>query len=119
MNQQLITRDLVSNEELDQVDRLLERAKIPAGTSENGEGQAQPESIRDAGLADSGAGTEFVEGLHIDAICSHLQAVTEGRIRNLIINVPPGHAKSLLTGVFWRLGMGRAPRIPMVVQQLP
>jgi hypothetical protein len=30
-----------------------------------------------------------------------LQAVTEGSIRNLIINVPPGHAKSLLTAVFW------------------
>ena len=46
-------------------------------------------------------GTELVEGIHIDAICLHLQAVTEGRIPNLIINVPPGHAKSLLTGVFW------------------
>jgi predicted phage terminase large subunit-like protein len=46
-------------------------------------------------------GTEFVERIHIDAICCHLQAVTEGRIQNLIINVPPGHAKSLLTGVFW------------------
>src|SRR3954466_3791924 len=45
--------------------------------------------------------TEFVEGIHIEAICSHLQAVTEGRIAHLIINVPPGHAKSLLTGVFW------------------
>ncbi len=45
--------------------------------------------------------TEFVEGIHIDAICSHLQAVTEGRIAHLIINVPPGHAKSLLTAVFW------------------
>jgi len=33
--------------------------------------------------------------------CDHLQAMTEGRIRNLIINVPPGHAKSLLTAVFW------------------
>jgi predicted phage terminase large subunit-like protein len=46
-------------------------------------------------------GTEFVGGIHIDAICLHLQAVTEGRISNLIINVPPGHAKSLLAGVFW------------------
>jgi predicted phage terminase large subunit-like protein len=45
--------------------------------------------------------TEFVEGIHIDAICAHLQAVTEGKISNLIINVPPGHAKSLLTAVFW------------------
>jgi hypothetical protein len=45
--------------------------------------------------------TPFVEGIHIDAICMHLQAVTEGRIANLIINVPPGHAKSLLVAVFW------------------
>ena len=44
--------------------------------------------------------TPFVEGIHVLAICDHLQAVTEGRIRNLIINVPPGHAKSLLTAVF-------------------
>ncbi len=45
--------------------------------------------------------TAFVPGMHVDAICDHLQAVTEGRIRDLIINVPPGHAKSLLTAVFW------------------
>ena len=45
--------------------------------------------------------TKFVDGVHMDAICLHLQAVTEGRIGNLIINVPPGHAKSLLTAVFW------------------
>src|ERR1017187_6952846 len=45
--------------------------------------------------------TPFVDGFHIDAICDHLQAVTQGRIQNLIINVPPGHAKSLLVAVFW------------------
>jgi predicted phage terminase large subunit-like protein len=44
---------------------------------------------------------DFVDGIHIDAICSHLQAVTNGDIPHLIINVPPGHAKSLLTGVLW------------------
>lgn len=38
---------------------------------------------------------------HLDAICDHLQAVSEGRIRNLLVNVPPGHAKSLLVAVFW------------------
>ena len=43
----------------------------------------------------------FVDGIHVRAICEHLQAVTEGRIRNLIVNVPPGHAKSLLAAVFW------------------
>jgi len=45
--------------------------------------------------------TPFVDGVHVDAMCEHLQAVAEGRIRNLIISVPPGHAKSLLTAVFW------------------
>ena len=45
--------------------------------------------------------TPFVAGIHVQAICAHLQAVTEGRIHDLIINVPPGHAKSLLTAVFW------------------
>jgi hypothetical protein len=45
--------------------------------------------------------TAFVDGIHVRAICDHLQAVSEGRISNLIINIPPGHAKSLLTAVFW------------------
>jgi predicted phage terminase large subunit-like protein len=45
--------------------------------------------------------TPFVDGIHVGAICDHLQAITDGRLRNLIINVPPGHAKSLLTAVFW------------------
>lgn len=44
---------------------------------------------------------EFVDGIHVEAICRHLQAITEGRIRDLIINVPPGHAKSLVVTVFW------------------
>jgi predicted phage terminase large subunit-like protein len=43
----------------------------------------------------------FVDGLHVHAICLHLQAVSEGRIADLLINVPPGHAKSLITAVFW------------------
>jgi hypothetical protein len=33
---------------------------------------------------------EFVDGIPMDAICAHLQAVAEGRIAHLIINVPPG-----------------------------
>ena len=45
--------------------------------------------------------TPFVNGIHTEAICEHLQAVSEGRIGNLIINVPPGHAKSLLAAVIW------------------
>ncbi len=40
-------------------------------------------------------------GPHLDAICLHLEAVADGRITRLIVNVPPGHAKSLLVSVFF------------------
>jgi len=45
--------------------------------------------------------TPFVLGWHIDAIIEHLEAVSRGQIRNLLINVPPRHMKSLLVSVFW------------------
>jgi len=45
--------------------------------------------------------TEFQDNWHIDAICEHLEAVSKGEIRKLLINVPPRHMKSLLTSVFW------------------
>ena len=45
--------------------------------------------------------TEFVDGMHVRALCEHLQAVTAGRIKDLLINIPPGCMKSLLTSVFW------------------
>src|SRR6266850_1425394 len=38
---------------------------------------------------------------HIDAICEHLQAVTDGQIHNLLINMPPRSMKSLCVSVFW------------------
>jgi predicted phage terminase large subunit-like protein len=44
----------------------------------------------------------FVHNWHIDAICQHLEAVTDGRINRLLINVPPGSMKSLLVSVFWQ-----------------
>jgi len=43
----------------------------------------------------------YIHGWHIDAICEHLQAVTDGHINRLLINIPPGTAKSILTAVFW------------------
>lgn len=46
-------------------------------------------------------GRELVPGWHIDAICEHLEAVTRGEIKRLIINVPPRHMKSLTVAVFW------------------
>lgn len=46
-------------------------------------------------------GTDLVWNWHIDAICEHLEAVADGRIKRLIINVPPGHMKSLIVSVFF------------------
>ena len=43
----------------------------------------------------------YLHGRVIEAICEHLEAVTAGQIRRLLINVPPGTAKSLLASVFW------------------
>ncbi len=38
-------------------------------------------------------GRKLVEGWALEAICDHLQAVTDGDIRKLLINVPPGFSK--------------------------
>lgn len=43
----------------------------------------------------------FVRGWAIEAIAEHLEAVTNGHIRKLLMNVPPGFTKSLMTDVFW------------------
>lgn len=46
-------------------------------------------------------GTDFQSNWHIDVIAEHLQAVTDGELRKLIINIPPGHMKSLSVSVLW------------------
>lgn len=40
-------------------------------------------------------------GWALDAMCEHLEAVSRGEIKRLLLNVPPGSMKSLLTGVIW------------------
>lgn len=45
--------------------------------------------------------TDLKWGWVVDLICEHLEAVTDGDIKRLLINVPPGTMKSLLTNVFW------------------
>ena len=53
-------------------------------------------------------GQPYVHGWHIDAICAHLEAITDGvefedgsLYNRLLINIPPGTMKSLTVGVFW------------------
>lgn len=51
-------------------------------------------------------------GWALDAMCEHLEAVHNGQIKRLLMNVPPGMMKSLLTGVFfpaWEWGAGGQP----------
>lgn len=40
-------------------------------------------------------------GWALDCVCDHLTAVTMSEIIRLLMNVPPGTMKSLLTGVIW------------------
>ena len=42
---------------------------------------------------------QFYDNWHIDAISEHLQAVVEGDIKRLIINIPPRHMKSITVAV--------------------
>lgn len=45
--------------------------------------------------------TELKWNWSLDAICQHLEAVTDGRVNRLLMNVPPGTMKSLLTSVIF------------------
>lgn len=44
---------------------------------------------------------DYITNWHIDAIAEHLEAVTFGDVRRLIINIPPRHMKSLSVSVAW------------------
>lgn len=46
-------------------------------------------------------GIPFVDNWHVAAIAEHLEAVTSGQIKRLVINIPPGCMKSLSCNVFW------------------
>lgn len=52
-------------------------------------------------------GQDYVHGWHIDAVCIHLEAITNGLeidgdpYNRLLINVPPGTAKSTLLNIMW------------------
>jgi len=58
--------------------------------------------------------TELKWGWALDAICEHLEAVSNGDILQLLMNVPPGSMKSLLTGVIfpaWEWGPLNKPEM--------
>ena len=58
--------------------------------------------------------TPIAWGWALDAMCAHLEAVHRGDIKRLLMNVPPGMMKSLLTGVFfpaWEWGPCGCPHM--------
>ena len=61
--------------------------------------------------------TKLVEGWPLEAICEHLEAIHFGEITRLLMNVPPGFMKSLLTDVFfpaWEWGPMNKPHLRYV-----
>lgn len=46
-------------------------------------------------------GTQLEWNWHLDTICEHLEAVTRGKIKRLIINVPPRSLKSVIISKCW------------------
>jgi predicted phage terminase large subunit-like protein len=55
----------------------------------------------------------YTHNWHVDTVCEALQGVAEGRINRLVVNIPPGHMKSLLIGVFfnaWLWGPAGLPQ---------
>lgn len=46
-------------------------------------------------------GTELVWGWALDAVCDHLQAITDGHIKDLLINIPPRTLKSTIVSVMF------------------
>ena len=61
--------------------------------------------------------TKFIDGWPLEAICEHLEAVAYGEINRLLIVVPPGFCKSLLTDVFffaWLWGPMNMPHMRAV-----
>lgn len=49
----------------------------------------------------TGEPNPFQDNWHIQAICEHLEAVSRGEIKRLVINIPPRHMKTKSVAVLW------------------
>lgn len=88
LNESLLQKGLIDpNEMLDQIGKLQSEKRL-IDFMKTGWHALEP-------------GCPFVAGWSVEAICEHLQAVTDGQIRRLLINVPPGFTKSMATSVFY------------------
>lgn len=53
-------------------------------------------------------GQPYIHNWHVDFICEHLEAITEGHVledgtpyNRLLINIPPGFSKSVILNIMW------------------
>ncbi len=46
-------------------------------------------------------GVPFIPSWHIEVICEHLEAISAGELRKLLINIPPRHSKSTIVSVMY------------------
>lgn len=81
-------RERERKERSGQLDEIRERCKTLSGFTREAWSVLEPE-------------TELAWGWAMEALSDHLTAVAEGDILRLLINVPPGMMKSLMTGVFF------------------
>ena len=85
---------------------LARRAKLGDGTAAQALEQAGARLpfrrfIPSAWQVVEGSSRKYLPNWHIDAKAEHLEAVSAGHIRKLVINEPPGLGKSLVTSVIW------------------
>src|SRR6267378_702282 len=45
--------------------------------------------------------TKLLWSWHFDALAEHLQAIHEGKLTRLLINIAPGHGKSTVVSTLW------------------
>src|SRR5271166_3589273 len=45
--------------------------------------------------------SDFQQSWAMDALCEHLEAVTRGQIKRLLINMPPRTGKTIITSICW------------------
>lgn len=104
-----IERALARRKSQDEAERLAREERIRHAHAEKAKADLAGTRARCASLAGFireawhvlEPETPLVWNWHLDAICDHLVAVTEGRINRLLITVPPGSSKSLIVSVLW------------------
>ena len=94
---------LLHSETLDRKQRLIRLAQAKADLRKREERALYEGSlsafVRAAWPAIDNA--QYQDSWALDALCEHLEAVTRGHIKRLLINFPPRCGKSLITSIAW------------------